>query len=65
METCPRTLLDSVLLAFLGAFWYEAEGNTANLEATMRDIFGYLLIGLAAIGLLLGVTGDVFDALNR
>ena len=30
----------------------------------MKDIFAYVLIGLAAIGVLLGVTGDVVDALR-
>ena len=30
----------------------------------MKDILGYLLIGLAAVGVLVGVTGDVIDALR-
>jgi len=30
----------------------------------MKDILGYVLIGLAAIGALLGVTGDVLDAVR-
>jgi len=31
----------------------------------MKDTLGHVLIGLAAIGLLLGVTGDVIEALRR
>ena len=30
----------------------------------MRDILGYVLIGLAAVGVLLGVTGDLVDVLR-
>lgn len=35
-----------------------------NVEVGMKDILGYVLISLAAIGVILGVTGNVIDALR-